>query len=237
MNLVFGILDDEKTLLKFYKKQIALILERNGIDGTIACLASKPEVLLKALKKGEINTCIVDIDLKAELDGIQVAEAIRQLNCPAEVIFITAHPQYMRNAFTVKAFDYLEKPITQAELEKCIVRLHRERNSEPAENLDLIRIKSGTVLYHLDAKDIFYIHHKGFKTVIHAKDKPVDTAETLANVVRDLPRDSFRQCHRSTWVNLHHVSKVDLTTSRIFLKDGSVCELSRSFRKEFTQPL
>lgn len=235
MKLVFAVLEDDKELLRFYKAEIAAILGKCGIEGEVACAVDNPEQFIEVLKKGNINVCIVDINLKGNANGMQVAKVIRQMKIPVEVIFITGHLQYMKNAFEVRAFDYLEKPVTVEDLERCIKRVYKEMDVGLHTRQDVVKIKSGTVIYHVPVNDIFYIEHSGFKTVLLTKDRRIETYETLANVAKELPEGHFKQCHRAIWVNLEYIMAVDYNQNTIQLKNGMQCSLGKTFRKEFTQ--
>ncbi|MBO0804460.1 MAG: response regulator transcription factor [Nocardiopsaceae bacterium] len=50
------------------------------------------------------------------LDGIEVANVLRQFTSPPPVVIVTAHDEYAVRAFEVGACDYLLKPVSRARL-------------------------------------------------------------------------------------------------------------------------
>ena len=235
MKLFFAILEDDVNLLKYYKSEVEGILEKHGIPGEVVCATDNPDYFMNIIKTCKVNVCIIDINLRTNTNGMQVAREIRNLKIPTEIIFITGHLQYMKNAFIVRAFDYLEKPITTEDMERCLMRLYKDIDIEKPINQEVIKIKSGTVVYHVPVDEIIYVEHSNFKSIIVAGDKRIESYETLANLAKELPKDKFKQCHRAIWVNNGYIESVDLGNYEIKLKNGMRCSLGKTFRKEFAK--
>jgi len=235
MELFFAVLEDDVNLLKYYKLEIENVLEKHNIPGEVVCATDNPELFKNSVRSGKVNVCIIDINLKTNTNGMQLAKEIREERIPVEIIFVTGHLQYMKSAFQVRAFDYLEKPVTAEDFERCLLRLHKEMDVETAAKHEVFKVKSGTVVYHIPMDDIIFVEHNGLKSVIVTKDKNIETYETLANLARELPKDKFKQCHRSIWVNIDHIEAVSLGSDKITFRNGMQCSLSRTFRKEFAK--
>lgn len=233
MKLFFAILDDDRKLLKFYSTEIESILEKHNIPGEIVCASNNPDQFMDIVKTCKANVCMIDINLQTNTNGIQVAKEIRQFKIPTEIVFITGHLQYMKNAFLVRAFDYLEKPVTTEDLAKCILRLYKEIDIDLQVKQGVIKVKSGTMVYHIPAQDIIYIEHANFKSVILTKDRRIETYESLANIAKELPSNLFRQCHRAIWVNIAYIDSIDMSSSIIKFNNGMECSLGKTFKKEF----
>jgi DNA-binding response OmpR family regulator len=102
----------------------------DGAAARDALVASRPEVLF------------LDIEM-AEVSGLALAQALPSAEAPA-IVFITAHERYARQAFDVRALDYLLKPFEEerfrATLERVraharAARLETERRRAPPEVL------------------------------------------------------------------------------------------------------
>jgi two-component system LytT family response regulator len=81
-------------------------------DGAAACealAASRPEVVF------------LDIEM-AEVSGMALAEALPRAEAPA-VVFVTAHERYARQAFDVRAVDYLLKPFEEERFRATLERV------------------------------------------------------------------------------------------------------------------
>jgi two-component system response regulator AgrA len=235
MGLFFAILEDDKNLLKYYKVEIEKLLKAHGIPGEVVTAAQDPDVFMESVKSGRPNVCIIDINLKANTNGMQVALEIRKARIPVEIIFITGHLQYMKTAFLVRAFDYLEKPVTPERLAKCLLRLYKGMSTGDDTNQAVIKVKSGTSIYHIPVNEILFVEHCNYKSVVVTGSRKIETYETLANLAKELPGDRFRQCHRAIWVNTSFIDAVDLGENEIILKNGMKCSLGKTFRKEFSE--
>lgn len=235
MNLFFAILEDDINLLKYYKSEIEGILQKHCISGGVVCATDNPVLFMDMVKTFKANVCIIDINLKTNTNGMQIARDIRSLKIPAEIIFITGHLQYMKNAFQVRAFDYIEKPVTGESMEKCILRLYREMDPKAVTRQEVIKVKSGSVVYHIPVDEIMYIEHVSFKSIIITSNKHIETYESLSGIAKALPQGKFKQCHRAIWVNTSQIDCVDLKKDEIRLRNGMRCSLGRTFRKEFAK--
>lgn len=229
--LLIAIIDDDRDLLYYLENEIESIIAKNNLPAKIVCTTVKPLEFLSVVEEGKINVCFIDINLKSDVNGMYLAERIRSSSSHVEIIFITGHLQYMKNAFQVRAFDYIEKPATTEVLEKCLLRLHKELASCSYANKETVGIKSGPYIYYVSINDIMYIEHNGFKTIVHCKSRNIETYETLKNIVDRLPAVKFKQCHRSICVNTEYVDRI--SSKEIYLTNGEICILSEKFRKEF----
>ncbi len=90
---------------------------------------------LESIKAKKPDLILMDIKLKGDLDGIQVAEEIKKLKGPP-IIFITAYlnDDFMNRAKITEPFGYLIKPVDSRELHSTIeislykVKMEKERN-------------------------------------------------------------------------------------------------------------
>jgi two-component system, LytTR family, response regulator AlgR len=71
-----------------------------------------------------VDVVLLDIHMPG-VDGMALAEGIRQLpNAPA-VVFVTAHPQHAVAAFDLDALDYLTKPVRLERLQAALQKVQR----------------------------------------------------------------------------------------------------------------
>ena len=81
---------------------------------------------LAALGGGEVDLVLLDIHMPG-MDGLRLAQAIRSLDHPPAVVFVTAHAEHALEAFDLDVVDYLTKPVRQARLQEALRKGQRRR--------------------------------------------------------------------------------------------------------------
>jgi len=120
-----GILEDKEKEINILEDMLYDIAEENDIKIDIEFASQSWKDFMDNLQHYIINTCFLDIDLNTvEMNGIDVAEKIDEMDKGIKIIFITGHNQYMGNAFKVSAFDYLHKPLNKEDLRNTLIRLN-----------------------------------------------------------------------------------------------------------------
>ena len=84
----------------------------------------------------------------------------------------------------------------------------------------------------LPIQKITYFEARQKKIYIRVGAREYDTYDTIDRLAEKLP-DQFMRCHRSFIVNRKMIDYIRLSENRIFLRDGSVIPLSRSYRFAF----
>lgn len=195
MKLQIAICDDEPIMRNELKEKILNICSGYTIDA-FSC----GNDLLESSK--EYDMVFLDIEMPGE-DGMEIARKLRMQNCKSHIIFLTSHTEYMPDAFKVKAFRFLEKPINTGSLREALVGAEKEL----AENRKVVVNHFGTERL-VDIRDIMYISADGKTTVLHMKDQKVETGNSLKGWIKKLEGYGFCQVHKSYIVSLGHVRQV-----------------------------
>lgn len=90
----------------------------------VAGEADSGRAALAMLTDHDADVVLLDIRMP-EMDGIEVAQHLLQLDDPPAVIFTTAYDAYAVRAFEVHAVDYLLKPIRARRLLEALLRVNR----------------------------------------------------------------------------------------------------------------
>ena len=93
---------------------------------TVAGEAASGRAALELLAREPADVVLLDIRMP-EMDGIEVARHLQQLDRPPAVVFATAYDAYAIRAFEVHAVDYLLKPIHLSRLKEALARASRPR--------------------------------------------------------------------------------------------------------------
>ena len=123
MNII--IVDDDRQAAEVLKKKLTEYHEMNVVG-----MAHDGKEGLQLFKESMPDLLFLDIDLP-DISGIDFLERVESRpGNRCRVIMYTAHSRYMLSAFRNKAFDYLMKPINDAELRTIIRRVCLDNNEQ-----------------------------------------------------------------------------------------------------------
>lgn len=113
--------DDEESILEvaseyFIQKGYDVITAMNGDDA------------MRVLEKTDVDCCFTDINMPG-MDGLELAEHIRELDMTIPVIVMTGYPSLENTINTLKngVVDFLIKPVNLEQMELCVQRVLRQR--------------------------------------------------------------------------------------------------------------
>ena len=206
------IADDDAGMRAVMRK----IVER--VDGfTLAGEADNGKDALALAEKERPAVVFLDVEMP-EINGVECARAIQDMDPNTVIIFATAHEGYMGDAFEVYAFDYLIKPF---KVERVIQTLERARERLLARQSNVVNpvrpraVDGRMMLKHregvtfLDLKDILLVQREERATVLYTADgERYVTGDSLADMEERLPAESFFRCHKSYIINLNHIKDI-----------------------------
>ncbi|MDO4623143.1 MAG: response regulator [Eubacteriales bacterium] len=116
-----------------------------------------PEKALNWIKEGnEIELAFLDMTM-TQMDGIELAEKIRELLPHCVIVFVTGYENYAIKAFSIKANGYLVKPVElselQAELDHAAELIALRKAVRP------VRPEKDVYLHCFGAFDVFVNRH------------------------------------------------------------------------------
>ncbi len=226
--LNFVLCDDNLSFLNNFEKTLNNLIIKNDFNAQIGFKSTNISDVLNYLKNHKADALFLDIQLKSDINGIDIAEKIRDTNKDIYFIFTTGHLEYAFLAFQVKAFDYIPKPITAERLEKTLVRLFADIDFSSS---NFIAINSKT---YINQNDIYYIKRDGMKLVFKTNSNTYETYSSFNKVSEKLP-NNFVRCHKSYIVNLNNISHIDVTTNSLFFPDGSKCYIGPKYKNYFME--
>jgi len=176
----------------------------------------------------EINLFFLDIKMN-KLTGIETAKKIREVNEKAIIIFITALKEYVFDAFDVRAFHYILKPISEEKLRSVLYSALLQL--EGIEKFIIAKtIRECTKIF---TKDILYVEARLRKVVIHTTYDIIEYYNKLSDMEDDLKEYNFFRCHKSYLVNLKYIKSYDNTF--ITLKNGEKIYISKHKFSDFSK--
>lgn len=162
---------------------------------------------------------IVFLDIEMpELNGLECAKRICDINPKTIVIFATAHEEFMSEAFEVYAFDYLIKPFNLDRIKKTLNRV-LETTSNTQENsieksiynqkvFDKLIIKNKEGMCFVDTENIILIQREERNTVLYTKDNRYVTSESLGSIEERLEKTTFFRSHKSYIINISKINRI-----------------------------
>ena len=100
-----------------------------------------------------LDICLGPSDDAAAQDGMETAKRLRRRS-NALIIFITAMPEYVYDAYDVEAFHYLLKPIDEEKLLRVLNRAVEKTRRTAAS--PVLSVKANGTCRSIPAKDIYY---------------------------------------------------------------------------------
>ena len=217
--MCFAICDDEKAVRELLYGWLSGSVYNAEIKEY-----SSAEDLIKDIDSGtKIDVLFLDIAMGGT-DGIEAAKALgerierggRSIRASRPlIIFVTGIPDRMGDAFGVRAYGYLLKPISKAtfeselrraveELKKMDAQMICEATYEEDAGEQYTTIQTGGVTLQIAIKNILYVESNGRKTTVHLKSKIYEVYKRMSEFEEELGKDFFR-IHRGYLVNLNHI--------------------------------
>lgn len=225
--LSIAILDDNIKLLEEYEQLIPAWFTKNNIKGQIVVSTMDYKEFVREVRDQTINVCIIDINLRADVNGLYIAKCLRKEEIPTEIIFCTGLLEYMPQAFDVNAYHFIIKPVGR-NLEKCLIKLNKEIEVRESGKRTL-EIKFGSRIYYVPLDSISHIRREGSKSIINTANRILEVYESLESLGSQINDKRFIRCHRATIVNKDYIDYIDRKSKKLVLTNGYECELGSRF--------
>ncbi|MGL4605929.1 MAG: LytR/AlgR family response regulator transcription factor [Eubacteriaceae bacterium] len=158
------------------------------------------------IESGEtFDIIFLDVEMP-EMDGIHAGKLIRKQNTNAKIIYITGYVNYMRNAFSVHAFDYLRKPFKSERVEQALEEALEYIDNETKNSSVSVMIQNGPVTFQ--TKDIYYFERYHRKIKIITVKGEMEISNHLEDIYESVKDKGFEICHKSYVVNLFHIQSI-----------------------------
>jgi len=177
------------------------------------------EELLKSEELSSLNLLFLDIEMH-QINGIEVKNAMEKLSPSTFIIFLTAHSEFMPDAFGKNVIYCLQKPVSEYDVECClkkIIDLERE--------LYTVSLNSTTSIC---CKDILYLHSEQKYTIFYTHNGKTFSSRKSLNAWEDVLLDlGFCRINRSYLINLIFAASVN--QKKITLSTGKILPVSRRY--------
>lgn len=222
-----AVCDDDERELSLLSELIAAYRASRGIDIDYHPFHSGID-LLSTIKGGEYDLVLLDV-LMPGINGMQVAQELKELDENVKLIFISSSSEFAMESYSVGAYHYLLKPINADTLYPLLDKAASEQPIQKEQKL-ILKTREGVV--GISFTRLEYIEVLNKSVSIHLTDgtvrKVTAKLKDFENIL--LLRPEFLKTHRSYLVNLNCVQSVDL--NYVVTKNGHHIPISRQRRNQ-----
>lgn len=225
-----AICDDEAFMLELLEEKV-----KNTLPSAVIEQFSSGRELLEGNTQADI--LLLDIQMP-KMDGMETARLFRRQQGDALIIFITAAPEYVFQAFDVGAFHYLVKPLSDDKFDevfgKALLEIGRRNKGRGGEDGDYMMIQAGGVHTKILFKDIVYAEVFNRKVIIHTINGDTEYYGKLSDLEKKVGEDFFKP-HRSYLIHFKYVLRYDAVSA--VMKNGTALIAKRNYPKFVKQYL
>ena len=238
------LVDDEPDGIRTLKKMLELHCPNVEVAATCSnAIAAKHQI-----KEVQPDVVFLDIQMPGN-SGLELLTELPAKNF--EIIFVTAHNEYMLQALQYSAADYLLKPVDEDRLIEAVQRVENRleagkreemtdvllhnisKTGNPSEMRLCLPTLKGFIVLKLE--EIIYCEAERSYTVFHLeKNKTVIVSKPLLDYENLLKDTSFLRIHKSFLINLHHVKEYQRGEGgMVIMSDDAEIEVSRRKKDQF----
>ena len=197
-------------------------------------------------QKKDFDVAFVDIQLEDGTSFDALDQVTDRGELDSSLIFVTAHGtfEYALKAIQYSCLNFITKPIDFSELSKSLDDIIRKKSDQPVSQVDILLellkgdqkapnqigiIKAKGIIEFLKADEIKFISADDTISSIHLTNMPtIKSVKSLGYYVKLLTgHKDFIQIHKSTLVNMKHISRYDQRARLVHLNDGEELQVAR----------
>ena len=174
------------------------------------------------------DIAILDVKLQDTL-GTKLAAQLRERYPGADVIFISAFPQYVTSAFHVNASQFLIKPICEDTFLSEFDYILAQRRSKHYRWV----VSNKSSIHALSPDEVMFVEAYHRHLFIHTAAQTIDICGRLNDAARELEGYGFLLCHQGFLVNTKYIHHIE--GDSILLTTGECVPISSRRRKAFLE--
>ncbi|MGE5108778.1 MAG: LytR/AlgR family response regulator transcription factor [Sphingobacteriales bacterium] len=238
------LVDDEPDGIRTLKKMLELNCPEVEIEATCS------NAIVAKQKVEEIRPDLIFLDIRMPgKSGLDLMEELAVMNF--EVIFVTAHNEYLLQALQFSAVDYLMKPVDEDRLVEAVQRVKKRlkhkktaaqtevllhninKAGSPSEMRLCLPTQKGFTIVKLE--EILYCEAQRSYTLFRLiNNKSIMISKPLFDYDKLLTDTIFLRVHKSFLINLLHVKEYTRGEGgTVVMSNGMEIEVSRRKKEQF----
>ena len=186
------------------------------------------EELIRTFRNGEEQYDVIFLDMEMEqLNGIETANYIREIDEHVIIVFVTSHTEYMRESFKCAPFRFLVKPVDSEEFETVFYDISKKLSKQRK----VFAFTENKAKIRLYCDDIIYCESQDHWIWIHTKDKVYKICKSLTELHSSLDKEMFCRIHKSYIINFLYIKSIKDNDVELYHCDKLI-SISRSYKKE-----
>lgn len=234
------ICDDIQDHLVQYKKIIQHFLIFKDWDIQIVSATTNPYELIAILgKQTDMGIYFLDIDLKSNINGFQLAEIIREHDPRGFIVFITTHNECSHIPYDngIEALNYILKDDPQkvnSKIEQCLQKAYLRYIDFASDEQLYLTLKTSSTTYFLKFDEISVIRTSvvPHQIDIIKNDGFLSIYGKLKDIEKKLDQRFFR-IHNSYIININCILSINSKNREIKMNDGSLIPISNKYFRKF----
>lgn len=224
--LRIAVCDDIPDFLNSTKRQLEQWKDKP--EQLVIELFKDGDSLLESHTVNPFDIILLDVIMPL-LNGIETAAEIRRFDKSVKIVFLTSSSEYAVDSYTVRANNYLLKPIDLNKLFHCLNELY----ADILDKAKCITVNSSAAIHRVVLRNIEYIEAHGKKVLLVLADGSTIESKNPFYYFQDklLLEDGFFKCHRSYIINIYRI--VTYTQKEIQMQSGFRIPIARSCHAEF----
>ena len=196
--------EDERIFSETQEQICREILKKQNIEYSIDVFESSEDFIAAFSHGGQRYDLILLDIVMSGINGMELAEKIRETDGEAEIVFITSSGEYAIKGYDVGALHYLMKPVDAAVLERLITKTYKDKFQN-----EYIILKIGAHSQRIQINDIISLETVGRKVEITLSDRIIHYSGKLTELLNELPPDIFVRCHQAFAVNIRNIQELN----------------------------
>lgn len=227
------ICEDNKKQLDLFTTYISNLILIEGFDMKIVQATSDPHQLLKEILTAE-NTGLffLDIDLRSDMNGLTLAQRIRQIQPRCFIVFITSHSEmsFLTFQYKAEALDFIVKDSAEhikSKIHECLLDVNSKYTSSNNNVTRTFTINQNDTRIVIDYNDIIFFETSNniHKIILHARKRVIEFTGQLKDIEQQLDYRFYR-CHTSYIINKDNITDIDFKELLVHMNNGETCPVS-----------